>query len=264
VTPSADSAAPASASSQDLDLKIRALGALEVHTRQGRIEKSQWGSNRARELLLFLACHRDGCTKGQIGLALWPDSSPAQLRNTFHVTLHRLRHALGIPDAIQVDDDRYRINPSLAWELDADVFERDVRAAVRDMRAGGDATAALTAATARYRGDFLPGEAVGEWADERRDRLRHLHLDALEALGRALMAREQYVEAADAFSAILAVDPVNEDACRRHMICLVQLGDRASALRAYDALVRALRDDLGVRPGRETVALRDKLATAAT
>jgi DNA-binding SARP family transcriptional activator len=105
---------------------------------------------------------------------------------------------------------------------------------------------------------------VGEWADERRDRLRRLHLGALEALGRAFMERTQYVEAADAFSALLAADPVNEEACRRLMICLAHLGDRASALRAYEALVRALREDLGVRPGRDTVALRDKLAAAAT
>ena len=263
VTVSGD-VASAPASEAPLDLKIAALGVLEVHTRQGRVEKSQWGSNRARELLLFLACNRDGCTKAQIGLALWPDASPAQLRNTFHVTLHRLRHALGIPDAIQVDGDRYRINPSLAWELDADLFERDLRASVRDLRAGADATAALAAACARYRGDFLAGETVGEWADERRDRLRRLHLGGLETLGRALMERERYIEAADAFAALLALDPVNEDACRRHMICLAHLGDRASALRAYDALVRALRDDLGVKPGRDTVALRDKLATAAT
>ena len=58
------------------------------------------------------------------------------------------------------------------------------------------------------------------------------------------------------------MDPVNEDACRRQMICLANLGDRASALRAYDALVRALRDDLGVQPARDTVALREKLAVS--
>ena len=44
------------------------------------------------------------------------------------------------------------------------------------------------------------------------------------------------------------------------MICLAHLGDRTSAIRAYDNLVRALRNDLGVKPARETVALRDKLA----
>jgi predicted ATPase/DNA-binding SARP family transcriptional activator len=262
--PAGEASTASSDPAEALDLRIRALGVLEVHTREGRVEKSQWGSNRARELLLFLACHPAGCTKAQIGLALWPDASPAQLRNTFHVTLHRLRNALGIADAIQVDGERYRINPGLAWELDADVFEREARGGVRDARAGVDATAALATACARYRGDFLAGETVGEWADERRDRLRRLHLGALETLGRALMERERYEDATDAFAALLAVDPVNEDACRRQMLCLAHLGDRASALRAYDALVRALREDLGVRPGRETVALRDKLAAAAT
>src|SRR3712207_7506307 len=57
------------------------------------------------------------CTKAQIGLALWPDASPSQLRNTFHVTLHRLRNALAIADAIQVDGERYRINPALRYEF---------------------------------------------------------------------------------------------------------------------------------------------------
>jgi hypothetical protein len=43
------------------------------------------------------------------------------------------------------------------------------------------------------------------------------------------------------------------------MICLSHLGDRAGALRAFEALVRALREDLGVRPARETIAVRDRL-----
>jgi predicted ATPase/DNA-binding SARP family transcriptional activator len=243
-------------------LRVRALGPLEVHTREGRIARSQWGSSRARELLLFLLCNPSGCTKGQIGIALWPDASPAQLRNTFHVTLHRLRHALGTTEAIQVEGERYRVNPQLAPEFDAELFEREARAAIRDLRAGRDALAALSSAVARYGGDFLAGERVGEWADERRDRLQHLHVDALAALGRAHMERERYADAADAFGLLLATDPVNEEACQRLMICLTHLGDRASALRAYDALARALRDDLGVKPARETIALRDKLAAA--
>ena len=253
-----EAAAPPDAAAAT-DLRLRTLGVFEAHVHGRRVERNEWGSSRARELLAFLACHRDGRTKAQIGLALWPDASPGQLRNTFHVTLHRLRNALGLPDAIQVDGDRYRLNPSLSFEFDADLFERDARAALRAARAGADAAAALAAAAARYRGEFLAGDAAGEWAQERRDRLRQLHLDALDALGRAEMERERYAEAADAFRAVLAVDPANEDAGRRQMICLSHIGDRAGALRAFDALVRALREDLGVRPARETVAVRDRL-----
>ncbi len=255
----AEAPAPAGPGSAAADLQIRTLGAFEAYVRGRRVARTDWGSSRARELLAFLACHPDGCTKGQIGLALWPDASPGQLRNTFHVTLHRLRNALALSEAILVDGDRYRLNPSLSCELDADLFEREARAAIRAARGGTDAAAALAAAAARYRGDFLAGDAAGEWADERRDRMRHLHLDTLDALGRAEMEREHYAEAADAFRAVLTADPANEDACRRQMICLSRLGDRAGALRAFDALSRALRDDLGVKPARETLAVRDRL-----
>jgi DNA-binding SARP family transcriptional activator len=158
-----------------------------------------------------------------------------------------------------MEDERYRVNPSLVCEFDADLFEAEARSAMRELRAGADTTPALAAALARYRGDFLANEAIGEWAAERRDRLRHLYLDALAALGRAHMDRERYSEAADVFSTLLTADPVNEDACQRQMMCLAQLGDRASVLRVYDALVRALRTDLGVRPSRETVAVRDRI-----
>ncbi len=290
--PAGEPAATGAGEQRQADLRIRTLGAFEVHVRGRRVEKSEWGSSRARELLAFLACHPDGCTKAQIGVALWPDASPAQLRNTFHVTLHRLRNALALPDAIQVDSDRYRLNPSVSCEFDAELFERQADAALRELRRpstragrperiegrrsagappsafveGGaaSAAAALEAAVARYRGDFLAGETVGEWADERRDRLRECHLHALEALGRARMEGGNYLEAADTFGILLAREPVNEEACRLQMICLTQLGDRAGALRAYEALVRALREELGVRPERETTTLRDKLVSTTS
>ncbi len=258
-----EAARPTRSQAATADLRIRALGGFEAYVKDRRVEKNEWGSCRARELLAFLACYPDGCTKTQIGLALWPDASPGQLRNTFHVTLHRLRHALALPDAIQVENDRYRLNTSLVREFDAESFEQEVRSATRDLRHGADATDTLGNAVARYRGDFLAGEPVGEWACQRRDRLHLLHLESLEVLGRAQMERGRFTDAADVFRALLAVDPVNEDACRRQMICLNQIGDRAGALRAYDALVRALKDELGVKPERETTMLREKLSSGS-
>jgi predicted ATPase len=243
------------------DLRIRMFGAFEAYVGNRRVEKTDWGSSRARELLAFLACHPEGCTKSQIGLALWPDASPGQLRNTFHVTLHRLRNALALMDAIQVDNDRYRLNPSLSRDFDVEQFEQGARNAMKELRRGSDSTAALTEAIARYQGDFLAGASAGEWVEERRDRLQRLYIEALDALGRAQMKNERYAEAAEAFRLLLVADPVNEEACRRQMTCLAQLGDRGAALRAYDALARALRDELGVRPERETSALREKLSS---
>ena len=57
---------------------------------------------RPRELLLFLLLHPEGASKEQVGVALWPDASASQLRNSFHVTLHRLRKVLGDPSLVQL------------------------------------------------------------------------------------------------------------------------------------------------------------------
>src|SRR3712207_9494614 len=78
--------------------------------------------------------HPDGRTKEQAGLAFWPDASTAQLRNNFHVTLHRLRKALGNPDLVQLSGERYSIDPSLVAEFDVAEFEREVVAARRALK----------------------------------------------------------------------------------------------------------------------------------
>src|ERR1043165_9876527 len=66
-------------------LHVRALGALEIVHEGVAIDASSLPA-RARELLVFLLCNRNGCTKEQIGAALWPDLDGAKLRNNFHVT----------------------------------------------------------------------------------------------------------------------------------------------------------------------------------
>lgn len=114
-------------------------------------------------MLVFLLCHPQGCSKEQIGLALWPETSPEQLRNVFHVTLSRLRSALGAPSWI-LTEGTYRLNPERNWECDAVVFEREVESA--RLGKGEDSLAPLQGALGRCGGDFLEGESMGEWTFE--------------------------------------------------------------------------------------------------
>jgi two-component SAPR family response regulator len=75
-------------------VRIFAFGNRRVE-RDGRpLDSPDW-SQKPRELLYFLLSHPEGRTKEQIGLALWPEASTAQLRSSFHDTLYRLRRALG-------------------------------------------------------------------------------------------------------------------------------------------------------------------------
>jgi DNA-binding SARP family transcriptional activator len=219
-----------------------------------------WGSARPRELLLYLLLHPEGRTKEQVGLAFWPDASPAQLRNSFHVTLHRLRRALGGADWVTLVNDRYRIAPGLIEEFDAQVFEQEVTAArVAMERQQADAVAQLEQALARFRGDLLDGEPVGEWYLEHRDHLQRLYVDALMALGARHLEEERHERAAEAFRRVLVREGVHEQALQELMRCHVALGERPQALRLYRQFADRLRVEFEAEPRVDTVRLFERL-----
>ena len=255
--PAVVSALPRAATS----LRIFTLGPLRVVRDGETLGVERWGSAKARELLLFLACHPEGCTREQVGVALWPEASSAQLRNVFHVTLHRLRKALDRPGWIVLEGERYRI--AAALDLDADVFEREVTALRRELARGGAALERMRAAIARYQGDFLAGETIGDWHLERRDHLARLCIDAYLALGDRLLEGERWQEAAEAYRAVLDRDALHEASYRQLMRCLSHTGERTEALRLYQRLRDTLRDELATTPAAETVRLYTQLQIGA-
>jgi predicted ATPase/DNA-binding SARP family transcriptional activator len=216
-------------------------------------------SARARELLVFLLLHPEGATKEEIGLALWPEATAAQVRNSVHVTLHRLRTALGRPEWVRVDAGRYSLDACLLAGFDVPRFQRGVRAALAELRAGRDASASLLDALALYRGELLQGEPVGDWHLAWRDELEHLYLDALSEAGFALEQAGRQAEAAEIYRRWVAADEFCEQAYRRLMICLDQMGERRDALRVYDRLVELLADELQVAPEPETTAVYEHI-----
>jgi hypothetical protein len=161
-------------------LLVNALGPLEIAVDGRSLPAAAWSGAKARELLLYLLCHAAGRTREQIGGALWPEASPAQVKNNLHVTLHELRRTLGRPDWIVFEEERYRINPRFAVEFDARQFEVEVRGARGALAKSGD-TAPLARALARYKGDFLEegdsGREAGDWSREPRERWRRLYVD---------------------------------------------------------------------------------------
>jgi DNA-binding SARP family transcriptional activator len=251
-----------SAEVRRVGLRVLALGPLQVFVGDRAIEPAAWGSARPRELLVYLLMHPDGRTKEQVGLAFWPDASTAQMRNNFHVTLHRLRKALGGPDWVALAGDRYRIDQSIVDEFDVGEFERDVVSARRAMLADQDghaATARLERALERFRGDFLDGEPVGDWHLEHRDRFQRMYVDALMELGGRYAEEERHEKAAETFRRVLARDELHEEALRALMRSLAEAGDRSQALRVYQRFASRLREELQASPERETTQLTERL-----
>jgi DNA-binding SARP family transcriptional activator len=241
-------------------LRVLALGPLQVFVGGEAIDTTVWGSARPRELLVYLLMHPDGRTKEQVGLAFWPEASSAQLRNSFHVTLHRLRKALRNPEWITLSNDRYRVDPEIIAEFDVAEFEREVVSARRALKRREDgAVAALERAVARFRGDFLDGEPAGDWGLEHRDRLQRLFVDALMELGSQHESENRQAKAADAYRRVLARDDLNEDATRALMRCYARVGERSQALRLYQRFSDRLRKELDAEPEEETRDLHDEI-----
>jgi DNA-binding SARP family transcriptional activator len=242
-------------------LVVNALGPVEVIVDGVPVTPKRWGYAKARELLLLLLIHRDGRTREQIGAALWPESSSARVRNSVHVTLHHLRRALGRPEWVRFDGERYRITPIDGARIvfDAGEFEGIVSGAMRAARRGTIDVDALRAAVNLYRGQFMDGEAAEDWYLDHHDRLARLHADALQMLGDAQLAAQRNDEAAELFERLVRQETLDEHAYRSLMTARARAGDRAGALREYRRLETTLHRDMDAAPHRESTALFQRI-----
>ena len=240
-------------------LHVRALGTLKISIDGVEVPPSAWGYAKARELLIYLMFRPEGGTREQVGAALWPEASSAQVRNSFHVALHHLRRALGRAEWVTFERGNYRLNVEGGVELDAPVVEQRLTDALRSARQGTASPEALASACALYAGHFLEGEQVGDWHLAIRDRLSRLHASALELLGNTLLERERYQDAAEAFERLLQQEELHEAAYRSLMLCRARAGDQAGMIREYRRLQSLLRRELDAAPQPQTMELFRRL-----
>lgn len=228
-------------------LRVAALGSLQVEV-AGTQALEALGSARTRELLVFLLLQPNGASKEEVGVALWPEASASQIRNSFHVTLHRLRGVLGHPEAIQVVNGRYAVDPAFVGFFDVPLFESGAKAALAAAKKGQGVAAELMAAVELYRGELLQGEPAGEWHLERRDRLQLLYLELLNAAGQQLCDAGRFAEASEIYRRFIIADDLAEDAYRRLMVSLEASGQAPEGLRVYKKLSQVLQKELDVEP----------------
>jgi predicted ATPase/DNA-binding SARP family transcriptional activator len=240
-------------------LRIFALGPARVEKGGRPLASPDW-ILKPRELLFYLLSHPEGRTKEQIGLALWPDASTAQLRSSFHDAVYRLRRALGGKEWVAFHKGRYTFKRSLPYSFDVEDFEEHLSEARRLRLESPEQTIRhLQKVVDLYRGDFLEDSAEGEWATERQEELSREYQEALLLLGRLLFARDRYAEAAEAYRKAITHDELLEEAHRELMRCHAALGERGRALRHYEELVELLDEQLGTSPAPETKALHERL-----
>jgi DNA-binding SARP family transcriptional activator len=217
-------------------LSIQLLGGFEVRVDGRTVLAPSWRRRSAADLVKLLAmAPRHRLARDQVSDALWPGlDAEAGATNTRRAA-HFARHALGAPDAVVISEGWIELAP--AWQVVTDVaeFERAEAEARRDGAAG-----VVERAIALYAGDLLPDDRYADWCTIDRERLRRSYLDLLADAGR--------------FDDLVAAEPVNEPAHRMIMQARIDSGDRAGAIRQFEAL-RAALHDLGLSPDAASVSL---------
>jgi DNA-binding SARP family transcriptional activator len=246
-------------------LRVLALGPHRVFVGDRALASTDWTYAKSKELLFYLLEHGPA-TKAQIGLDLWPEASPNQLRAAFHSALHHLRRALGGTAWITHTEGQYAFNLELPFEYDAASFDSHLRQA----RAAGSASPPRTAgrpgaighfeaAAALWRGDYLADLEAGDWAVFRRETLRQAFLDGLLQLGELRFAEAHYAAAAEAFRQALSLDGYLELAHRGLMRCYARQGEAGQAGRHYQNLRQTLDSELSTSPSSETTLLYERI-----
>jgi LuxR family maltose regulon positive regulatory protein len=237
-------------------LRVTTLGRERIERDGEALSPSDWRSSTAREMFLYLLFNGPE-NRERFSLVFWPDSPIRQVRSNFHTTLYRARQALG-ENVINHADGLYFVNPGLSLWCDVLEFEDLIRQArlmpPRDVRTEN----LWHKASNLYHGDFLPSWDH-EWVLFRRQSLFDHYIEALIGLGVCARARHNPREALTAFRRALDADPFCETAHRGIMLCYDDLGEKKQALAQLNTLRTLLRDELGIEPSDETLALAERL-----
>ena len=242
-------------------LQILALGQTRVTLQGQTLAPADWTYTKSKELFFYLLAHRRS-TKEQIGLDLWADASPAQLRRIFHRVLRSLRQTLGHSEWITFQDDVYALSADISYGYDVETFEScltNARKLLRPEPKPALAIPLLEQAIAAYQGDFLTDMEGGDWILFKREELRKEFLQALLTLGQLHFGQNEYAQAAAVYQRALAEDNYLEIAHRELMRAWARQGEVTQALRHYQTLVELLRTEFGAPPARETTSLYERL-----
>jgi len=218
-------------------VQVRLLGRFEVVVDGRTVPARDWRRQSASRLVKLLALqpsrrlHRE-----QVIDALWPDVALDTGGTRLHTAAHYARTALGQHSGIVVAHGSVALFPEADVEVDVTEFERAAAAALD----ADPSTAAMAAAL--HVGPLLPEDLYEPWAEEPRDRLRLQYRELLRAAGR--------------YDALVADDPLDEDAQVDLARDLLRRGRRREALVTLDRMAEVFERDLGVDPPETARALR--------
>lgn len=240
-------------------VRVWLLGGFRVSVGRRTIEQDQWRLRKATALVKILALstgHR--LHREQAMDALWPDSSRKSVSNNLRQTLLAARRALDPSLGSQYlvsEDKQLLLCPEGELWVDVDAFEEAAATACRARD-----PAAYRVALELYSGELLPGDRYEEWAEGRRQELRHTWLTLHLELARVYEERGEYEKGIELLQRALSEEPTNEAMHAALMRLYTFCERRGEALAQYGRLVEALSGQLDAQVGATTERLREEIA----
>ncbi|MBQ9979728.1 MAG: bacterial transcriptional activator domain-containing protein [Oscillospiraceae bacterium] len=148
----------------------------------------------------------------------------------------------------------YAWNTDIPLTLDIDEFERFCAQASKTEDAAQRLELYLSALDL-YKGDFLPRLSMEHWVMPISAYYHQMYLDAAYEALTLLESGGNWTRAAELCRKSLKIEPYSEEFYQHLMRCLIALGDRNAALRAYDDMSELLFSTFGVMPSDESRSL---------
>ena len=231
-------------------IELRTLGGLDLHDAQGRELRVILAASKPAALLTYLAIAppRGFHRRDTLLALLWPELDQEHARGALRQALHVIRRSMTAGALLTEGDDAIGLDRDLFW-CDAVAFEL--------LLDGGKEEEAL----ALYRGALLEGFHLSgclefeRWLEDERRRLGRRAAEATWALVQQALAEGRTAQATQWGRRALAFSPDDEGVLRRVIDLLDHLGDRAGAIREYEAFAKRLREDYEADPAPETTEL---------
>jgi DNA-binding SARP family transcriptional activator len=191
---------------------------------------------------------------------LWPESGKKAASNNLRQTLHATRRVLTSDPAegsrhLASEDESLVLCPEGDLWVDVDAFEE----ATATARRARD-PAAYRVGIELYTGELLPADRYEEWAEGRRQELRHTWLSLHLELARMYEGRGEYEKGIEVLQRTLSEEPTNE-AMHAALMRLYAFSEQpGEALAQYKRLREALSGELDSEVGATTQRLREEIA----
>ena len=206
---------------------------------------------KQRALLALLILNANRVIDGSVLVdSLWGEALPVHPSAALQVVVSRLRATLGpCGNRVLSEHGGYRLDagPAEVDVLRAEALLRDGRAALGNSD-GARAVALFEEALGLWLGDALADLAEFPFVRDAVRRLHELRFALVEARNDAYFIDRRHLEVLADIDSLVASEPLRERLRAQQVVALYQAGRQADALRAAEALRKALRDELGVDP----------------